>query len=296
MTSGWWPEIRAAKEGVFWKPVGTLFTVNGSAVPDPFGPGFSSDVARRLIDVEDGLWAWQPIGYPAAIYPMGPSVQAGRDELCTQIERYPGKIVLSGFSQGALVVDIVWRDDILDHGGILHHRKDDVVAIINYGDPMRCPGIANGNKLAGRRLPKKVNGYTTGGIAGPEDLTPEQTPDYLFSFANDGDLYACCPTGEDPWEHEVHVGHNERMIFDIVMKTTAGSVMAIAKEVFEIIDKPVLEIVPLVQSILNGMNFFAHGMDAPHWKYDVAPAVRYLVELGHELRDAAPIARQMVPD
>ncbi len=293
MTSGWWPEIRAAKEGLFWMPVGTLFTLNGTAVPDPFGPGFSSDVARGLIDAADGLWAWQPIGYPAATYPMGPSVQVGREGLCRQIDRHTGKIALSGYSQGALVVDIVWRDDILNPNGALHHRKDDVVAIINYGDPMRCPGVANGNVLAGRPLPTKHDGYATGGIAGPGDLTREQTPDFLLSFANDGDLYACCPTGDDPWHHEVHVAYNERMIFNIVMNTTATSILAIAKEVVELLDKPLVEVVPLVESILNGMNFYSRGMNSSHFKYggDVGPAVRYLVERGHELRAAARVAR-----
>lgn len=287
MSTPLWPEIRAAKEGVFCVPVGTLFTVNGTNVPDPFGPGFSGDVARALIDVADGMWVWQPIGYPAATFPMGPSVSAGCRELRTQIGRYTGKIALSGYSQGAMVVDTVWRDDILDAAGELHHRLEDVVAIVNFGDPMRCPGIANGNKFAGRPLPAKLDRFTTGGIAGPGDLTAEQTPDFLLSFANDGDLYACAPTGDDPWHHETEVGHNERIIFDLVQKATPLTLLAIAEEAAELLLKPMSEVLPLVQAIFNGLTFAGKGMQAPHWTYDIGPAVQYLIQRGNELR-AAP--------
>jgi Cutinase len=287
MSTPLWPEIRAAKEGVFWVPAGTLFTVNGTSVPDPFGPGFSGDVARALIDVSDGMWVWQPIGYPAATFPMGPSVVAGCQELRTQIGRYTGNIALSGYSQGALVVDMVWRDDIVNPAGTLHHRLEDVVAIVNFGDPMRCPGIANGNKFAGRPLPVKLNGFTTGGIAGPGNLTEEQTPDFLLSFANDGDLFACAPTGDDPWQHETEVGHNERIIFDLVQNATPVTLLAIAEEAAEILAKPLSEVLPLVQAIFNGLVFAGQGMQAPHWAYDIGPAVQYLIQRGNELRAPA---------
>ncbi len=291
MTSGLWPEILATKEGVFWTPVGTLFTVNGTAEPDPFGAGFPGDVARMLIDVADGMWIWQPIGYPAAVFPMGPSVQAGRSELCAQIDRHPGNIVMSGYSQGAIVVNIVWRDDILSPAGSLHHRKDDVVAILNFGDPMRCPGIANGNKVTGRALPEPLDEFTTGGIAGPGNLTEDQTPDFLLSFANDGDLYAAAPTGDDPWRHETEVGHNERIIFDMIQNADVSTILAIAAEVAEVLNKPLTQVLPLVQAIINGVLFAGQGSNASHWKYggDIGPAVQYLITKGHELRLAAQL-------
>jgi hypothetical protein len=287
MSAGLWPQIRAVKEGVFWVPAGTLFTVNGTGVPDPFGPGFAGDLGRALGETADGMWVWQPIGYPAATFPMGPSVRAGRAELCAQIDRYPGRIALSGYSQGAMVVDVVWRDDILDPAGSLHHRLDDVVAIVNFGDPMRCPGIANGNTFAGQPLPHNLDGFTTGGIAGPGNLTAEQTPEFLLSFANDGDLYASAPTGLDPWQHETDVGHDERIIFDIVQDASAAAVLAIAAEVGEVLEKPLQQVLPLVQAITNGALFAGQGVQAPHWRYDIGPALRYLTELGDRLRTRA---------
>lgn len=303
MSNPLWPEIRAAKNGVFWEPVGTLFTVNGTMVSDPFGPGYPGDVARALIEKADGLWIWQPIGYPAAVFPMGPSVQAGRQQLICDIGQHPGRIALSGYSQGAMVVDIVWRDDILNPSGSLHHRKDDVVAIVNFGDPMRCPGIANGNKYAGAAPPTKsgwpslpntgwptpeqvnLQHHTTGGIAGPGNLTPAQTPDFLLSFANDGDLFACSPTGDDPWHHETEVGKDERLIFDIVQNATPETILAIAEQVAKIIQRPLTEIVDMAEAIANGLVFASAGNQAPHWKYTIGWAVDYLIERGNQLRE-----------
>lgn len=293
--SGLWARIRAAKEGVVYAPAGTLLTVNGTGVPDPFGPGFPADLARALADAAEGMWNWQPVGYPAATFPMGPSVRAGRAELCAQIERHAGPVALSGYSQGALIVDTVWRDDILSAGGGLHHRLADVVAIVNYGDPMRCPGIANGNAFAGRPLPRDVNGFVSGGIAGPGNLTPDQTPDFLLSFANDGDLYACAPTGVDPWNDETEVGHNERIIFDVVQDATITSVLAIATEVAEILAEPFEQVVPLVQAVANGAFFLGAGVGGPHARYDIAPAVRFLTEVGADLRVRALLDAEMAP-
>ncbi|MDG4669062.1 hypothetical protein [Mycobacterium sp. 236(2023)] len=282
--TGLWPRIRAAKEGVAYAPAGTLFTVNGTGVPDPFGPGFPADLARALVRADDGMWVWQPIGYPAAAFPMGPSVRAGRAELCAQIGRHAGPVALSGYSQGALVVDIVWRDDILAADGILHHRLQDVVAIVNYGDPMRCPGMANGNAYAGKPLPRNVNGFVSGGIAGPGNLTPQQTPDFLLSFATDGDLYACAPTDLDPWTAETEVGHNERIIFDVVQDATVVTALAIAAEVAEILSEPLEQVLPLVQAVANGAFFLGAGVGGPHTRYDIAPAVRFLTEVAERVR------------
>lgn len=155
------PRIRAADEGIVAAPTATLLTVNGTGVADPFGAGFPADLARALLTQAEGMWKWQPVGYPAAAFPMGPSVCVGRAALCAQIRRHPGPVALSGYSQGALIVGTVWRDDILAADGVLHHRLDDVAAIVNYGDPMRCPGVANGNAFAGQPLPRNINGFVS---------------------------------------------------------------------------------------------------------------------------------------
>lgn len=228
-----------------------LLTVNGTGAADPFATGltFPGDLGRHFSNPWNDLLAefrgpavanrydWQPIGYPAAVFPMGPSVDVGRDELVKQILARPKgtKLMISGFSQGACVTDEVWRDEFLSRGGRLYERQGDVLGIVNFGDPMRCPGISNGNKQAGFAVPGKVNGFITGGIAGPDDLTADQTPDFLLSCNNPGDIYGTAPVGDDPWTSETGVGHDMTMIYNAVQKFDGEDVLALVEELADIL-------------------------------------------------------------
>ncbi|TDH46251.1 PE-PPE domain-containing protein [Mycobacterium eburneum] len=265
-----------------------LITVNGTAEPDPFGPGFAGDVGRGLqpnpwqivANKLDGLATppapafWQPIGYPAATFPMGASVAAGRAEVNRQIGLRPvgTPLILAGYSQGAIITGEVWSQDILGADGVHHDRLPDVLGIINFGDPLRCPGIANGNKVAGMPMPTELDGVTTGGIAGPKCLTADQTPDFLLSCALDGDLYACAPVGDNPWSAEAATGRVETGIYNIVQQATFLDVVAIAEDL--------LTPVATVEAIVNALGFFAQGTNAPHWQYGpfVPAMVAWVVE------------------
>lgn len=303
VTAGLWPEVRASLNGEFWVPVGTVFTVNGTAVPDPYGPGFSGDIARGLIDTADGLWLWQPIGYPAATFPMRPSVVAGHQGLVDQIQRRPvgHKFVLSGYSQGALVTNMTWMQDILPAGGRLHDRINDLVAVINFGDPVRPPGIAYGNTvISNRSVPPKSDGFTTGGIAGPNAMTPEQAlfpaghpfagKPAIFSFANDGDIFTDAPVGDTPWVSQTEVGSDMTLIYEAVLDFNGTDILAFAKKLFKFATSPWTTFWPLFQAIWNGLVFLFQGMNAPHWTYqnDVGPAVAWLIGVGQQLRVAPP--------
>jgi hypothetical protein len=259
----------------------SLFTVGGTNEAGPTDPNqFPVQVSERLMpsgwqlvaNQLDGLATisavrWFPINYPAALYPMAPSVQSGRENLVAEIQAAPGRFVLCGYSQGAIVTDVVWSQDILANTGVIHDRLADVAAIFNFGDPLRCPGIANGNLLAGIPLPKELDGVVTGGIAGPADLRPEQTPDFLYSFALDGDLYASAPVGKNPWTAEAPAGRVETSIYNVVQQATFIDVVAIAEDLA----------VPVgtVEAIINGLTFAAAGANAPHYRY--GPYVRPVV-------------------
>jgi hypothetical protein len=264
-------------------PQPVLFTVTGTGVPDGFGPGFSADVGRAFAyDPWAALAAntagviystpvyWQPCSYPAAVYPMQPSVQAGRAEVCRQIGLRPQgtPIFLSGYSQGAMVTNAVWVSDILSPNGSLHDRLTDVKGIIQFGDPNRCPGVAHGNEVAGLALPTTKDGVVTGGIAGPGDLRPSQTPPFLLSAANDGDLYAACPVGANPWSSESPAGKTETGIFNIVQAATFFDVVAVAED----LGRPV----GTIEALWNGMVFASEGTNAPHWRY--SPFVPAMVD------------------
>ena len=167
--------------------------------------------------------------------------------------------MLCGYSQGAIVTGVVWSQDILAADGVLHGRLADVAAIFNFGDPLRCPGIANGNLLAGAALPADLDGDVTGGIAGPADLTAAQSPDFLYSFALDGDLYASAPVGPDPWRDEAATGRVETGIYNVVQEATFIDVVEVAADL--------LTPVATVEAIINGLTFAAAGANAPHWHY-----------------------------
>lgn len=274
--------------GTSWQPVGTLFTVDGTMYPGAPGTpapyaGFASDIAWGLMTVADGLWNWTPIAYPAAVFPMQNSVNAGRANLVAAIQQTPigWPIVLSGYSQGAMAVDQCWVGDFLNPAGVLHNRLSDVKAVFNYGDPQRAPGVARGNELAGIPLPPPVDGQVTGGIAGPLCLTADQTPDFFFSTALPGDLYADAPVGANPWSAEAKVGTIETSIFNVIQQATFLDVLSIAKALF----------VPIatVEAIINGLVFFTAGTNAPHWQYGpyVGAAVSWMVNEGLSLLSAA---------
>lgn len=114
---------------------------DGTFAAGPTDPNqFPVQVAQRLMpagwqivaDKLDGLTGvppvrWYPINYPAALYPMAASVQAGRENLVAAIVSAPGPIMLCGYSQGAIVTGVVWAQDILASGGVLHDRLADVL-------------------------------------------------------------------------------------------------------------------------------------------------------------------------
>lgn len=238
-------------------------------------------------------WIWQWVGYAAAVFPMRPSVLGGVEELVRLLLQVytSGPFVLDGYSQGALVTCIVWRDEILNPAGRLHHRINDCLGVITYGNPMRCPGVAYGNTLLwGRGVPGKDDGFTTGGIAGPNCLRPEQCffPDghpgagqpAVLDFANAGDIYASAPVGDTPWTTETEVGSDMTLIYEAVMDFNGHDLFSFVKKLIHIVSMPWTTLWAVAQAIWNGMQFLAAGMNAPHWQYDSAPAIAWLEDIG----------------
>lgn len=291
-----------------------LLTVNGTGVADPFGPGFSADVGRMVSDLWNKIVAqfwgayaqslvyWQPIGYAAAVFPMTPSVNQAVAELSRQVTLHENPdpninlgcycpvghpLFLSGYSQGAIAVAVFWRDYVLNPKGLHHNRLDDIVkrgGIIQFGDPMRTPGVAHGNEVAGFAAPTALDGVLTGGIAGPGCLKPEETdlegidePFYL-SCALDGDLYGASPVGPKagtvvvstgaPWVNEPLVGQIQTRIYSFIESgSLLTGVMAVAKGIAQEFAQPLTNTIALVQAIFGGLKFAAAGTNAPHWQY-----------------------------
>ena len=312
-----WQAVQCALDGVALPPRHVAISVNGTGVPDPFGPGFAGEVGSQL---DDELFYWHPAGYPAATVQMGDSVIAGINEvvriasLYTPSALWTGKLVLTGYSQGAMVVDRVWRDEILNPSGRLANRVNDVIAIVNFGDPMRTPGISRGNEHAGIAVPGRLDGFTTGGIAGPGCLTAAQTPPFLLSCNNPGDLYGTAPVGDSPWTTETGVGHDETLIFNLVQDFNGTNLVALAQEALAILgfDASALgvagietslsvllghgglslgipaggvtepaHVIALVQAIYNG-GMFVVAQQGPHLDYEkyIPAAVDFVTRAG----------------
>lgn len=308
MTSSLFVNIRAQKNGTQYRPCGGVFAVEGTVYPGAPAPptyilddgtgywcGFASGTIGGLINVADGLWYSECIGYPAVTTPMWPSAQIGQHNLGFSIKNfadsfyqtwgfYPPIAVVS-WSQGAIATDLWWTIDVLPETGYLHYLLPYIYRIYNYGDVLRCPGISHGNDYAGLPTPGTLDGETTGGIGGPLDLTSEQTnvlaPDGRYvvqSFNNAGDLYGAAPVGDNPWKSMPAVAKVEYGFFKIIMNPGFLDIVEIGGEI-------IVHPIGAVEAGWNAGKFFSEGMNAPHFQYWDAMdwIIGDLVSLGNSL-------------
>jgi len=282
-------QTRAGFNGVNYRPAGVVFAVDGTAYPNaPQAPipvtndsagiwsGFASGLVGGLENVADGLWGSICIGYEASTIPMWPSVQQGRAYLIQAIQNYTNSwfqqfgayppIILTGYSQGSMVTDQVWVLDILNPAGVLHYLLPFVYRSYQFGHIFRTPGIAHANALTGLTESIMTDGVQTGGIGCTLDLTEAQTnyvaPDgnpVVYSAANEGDIYGCCPTGLNPWTDLSVQGKTAELFFRIVMQPTFADVV----EAAEVLLTPVRSI----EEGINAGTFFAEGPGSPHYLY-----------------------------
>lgn len=303
MTSGLFAtSIRPKLAGREYSPAGVYISVNGTGDPSPTDGynqlgSFASDVGNLLIEQADGLWEWQEIGYAAAVTNMEDSYTdaalqivaalGGPPHPTYQAPVYPtGPVVLGGYSQGSCATDIVWSQYIYPEDGILHHRIDDCMAILNTGDVFRAAGIANGNKYQGLPLPGEEDGTVTGGIAqssgaAPTNLTEAESTyvnptnplgwPVIMSWALAGDLYGSSPQGA--------AGAVGKSFMEIVFKTSFTNLVKVLAD----LGHPVGDI----EEAKNAIAFFGSGTNAAHWQYAnqgcVQSMVNYMIALGNAL-------------
>lgn len=300
--TGLWPQIRAQKNGLEYRPCGGVFAVEGTIYPGAPAPprpltddgngwwaGFASGALGGLINVADGLWYTETIGYPAVTTPMMPSAQIGQHNLGFAIENFAASykaaygeyppICVVGWSQGAIAVDLWWTQDVLPANGKMNYLKDYIYRVYNYGDPLRAEGISLGNDLAHLPTPGTMYGKPTAGIGGPQNLTKEQTlvtaPDgvnVVLSFNNPGDLYGAAPS------YSTAAGKVEYSFFKMIMNPGFVDIVGgIAGDIFHPIGD--------VEAGFNAAKFFSAGMDAPHYQYTDAMLwiIGDLVALGNSL-------------
>ena len=242
---------------------GVLLTLQGTGVDMWTGP--PADVARA---VEDKYY-FQPVAYPAAPFPMWPSIEAGRAEAIRLLtEEHPtGDIRIAGYSQGAVIASLMWQQDFLPAGGALHHRLDDLKGVVTWGNPCREKGVANGNRYAGWPIPEGR------GIM-EQQYRLKDTPDWWLDFAHGAnsqwgrDMYTdVADTDEGEWQEaicKIVMGHN-------IFTGTNGLI----SQALEVVQRPVAEVYAIIQAIITAGMFFGSGT-GPHINYDIRPAIDYL--------------------
>jgi hypothetical protein len=245
-----------------------LFTLCGTGVPYWVGP--DADLARAVED----RYRWQPVAYPAAPFPMGKSINAGKSELGVQLNRAePGFMLrqqvekygaaLAGYSQGAVITSEVWEFDIKPANGALHWVKDHVLKAVAWGNPSRELGSVWPDFAAGQ----SVAPSNTSGVAYPADRMKD-TPEWWRNYAHKGDLYAAAEQGES--------GEDKTAIWRIIRgeKFFVGP-DTLLEQFLEITQSPLPGAIGAFKAMLDAGMFFSKGL-TPHTSYNVQPAIDYL--------------------
>ncbi|MCG7607066.1 PE-PPE domain-containing protein [Mycobacterium sp. CnD-18-1] len=208
----------------------------------------------------------QPIGYPAAMFPMGPSVNEGIDELVRQMAIHLDgndlNFILIGYSQGALVTSKVLQRMM---GGDLARYLDRCIAGVTFGNPCRERGHYVGvNNPGGQGLD-------------PNPL--KNTPTWWYDYATVGDIYADGP-GNDDHEAAEHM----TAIFQAVQGHLLTGQDNLFEQVVELFLNPFREAPAAMKAIASGIGFFtANPPTAPHIEYSVRECVPGVTYFDHAM-------------
>lgn len=240
-----------------------LFTVCGTGVPWWVGP--DADTARAV----EHKYRWQPVGYPAAPLPMGPSIAAGRAELATQLEKHRTQVIrygaaLAGYSQGAIVVSETWEQDIKPEDGRLRWVYPHLTKAVTWGNPCREKGKVWRDVGAPPSPP---------GHQGVTEQLMTNTPDWWRNYAHQGDLYADVPADES--------GEDRTAIWKIIR---SGDMFkgpdSLLRQVLELTGavqdaSTLAETTGMFKAMMDALIFFGK-QTGPHINYSTAEAVNYL--------------------
>jgi hypothetical protein len=241
-----------------------LFTVCGTGVPWWIGP--DADMARAV----ENQYLWQPIGYPAAPVPMGPSIAEGRGELVNQFTIHRVQVerngaVLAGYSQGACVTSECWEGDIKPVGGALNWAKPYIRKAVTWGNPDREQGKVWPDFAAGQDVAPANSSGVTGTLM-------VNTPDWWRNYAHKGDLYAAGGTGS-PGDAS---SQDKTAIWQIIRGTKVFSGPdSLLAQFLEIAQSPIPGAIGAFKAMWDAGAFFGGGL-TQHTSYNVGPAIDYL--------------------
>lgn len=153
----------------------TVFFVRGTNMvgytgQEPIPPQIVNSATAENID-------WVTVPYPATI-PFRASWEQGVQNLIQMINDRPGKFILMGESQGAIVTSLVYNEI---RYGTLQGRREDLLAGFTFGNPVR----EQDHTFPG--------GYNPGGH-GVQEFHLDNTEDLWWDIANPGDIITSVPT------------------------------------------------------------------------------------------------------
>jgi hypothetical protein len=208
-------------------------------------------------------YKWQPIGYPAAAFPMGPSIDAGKEELCHQFELWRPQVEKYGanmaiYSEGSIVGGEVWEYEIKPTSGRLHWALPHMQKVVTWGCPMREQGKAWPDPGAPVATPESHG--VTGNLM-------VDTPVWWRNYAHSKDLYTSV-SGES--------GEDKTAIWQIVrgQRVFSGPDSLLA-QFLEVAQAPIPGAIAAFKAMLDAGMFFGGGL-TPHTNYNIGPAIEYL--------------------
>lgn len=241
-----------------------LFTVCGTGVPWWIGP--DADMARAV----ENQYLWQPIGYPAASVPMGPSIEAGHEELVNQFNIHRAQVerngaAMAGYSQGACVVSEVWEQEIKAPSGRLHWALPYIRKVVTWGNPDREQGKVWPDFAPGQDVAPPNSSGVTGTLM-------VDTPPFWRNYAHKGDLYAAGGTGT-PGDA---ASQDKTAIWQIIRGTKVFSGPdSLLAQFLEIAQSPLVGAIGAFKAMWDAGSFFGGGL-TQHTSYNVGPAIDYL--------------------
>jgi hypothetical protein len=264
-----WADISASAAGVVYKPT-ILYSVCGTGVG--WNVGYPYDLCEALVAA--GLpFVHQPVDYPAATFPMQPSIDAGGAELTrlmasgTLGDLYlpDHDAILVGYSQGAIVTS-----DVLDvyRAGKLTGFNGQIVAGVTWGNPRREAGHTIDYPGA---IDPGGHGIVTPNLV--------DTPAWWWDFADGkamvnspgNDLYTTCGAGES-----AAAVADQEAIWKIVATETIVGAGSLTDEIWTIAKSLGLNFtldLGAIEAALGALNFFVTEGITPHTSYQFVQPV-----------------------
>lgn len=180
--------------------------------------------------------------YLNAIYPLTLSVQQGVAAVSAYITANPGKFILIGTSQGAMIMSKVYQSLM---AGSLNYRLSDCLGVFLMGNPLR---------QSGRTFPGATAVAGHGMAPAWERLT--NTTDLVWEFAQSGD--PVCTNGDDA------ISVARQLIFEGLETRwfgaldVLGGILGVAQYA---INEILAFLTPKVGDILESMAFYHNGYD-----------------------------------